>query len=215
MTATQTAPSAAPATTPTAADSAKDVTDDTPVGHNASTPAPIDTDAETALTAEIAELWGAQKDNKASIRQSRAELKALRLALAEKLHAMKQILVRTGRGGGWASYLREQHLPLTTADRLVAEHEAALAPKEEKVPNGGFTVEDARKLAQKMLPKLNGVLSTAELAFGFLDEIFWDLEAAEGRETDDGVEVFRTSHEDAANVENQDAEVASPAPAVS
>jgi hypothetical protein len=194
-------------------DPIQDVTGDLTVDDNAPTPAPIDSEVEAKLTSEILRLWGDRKNANTSVRRTRAELKSLRLALAEKLHAMKQIMVGTGRGGGWASYLRAQKLPLTTADRLVAQHEATLAPREEKLTNGGLPVSEGRQLALKMLPKLRPILVTAELVHEFIAQLFWDLDAAEGRETDDGLEVFRTSHEDATAVEGEVAELADPAPA--
>jgi len=187
------------------------------VDHNTPTPPPIDSEAETKLTAEIVELWGVHKDGKAIVRRTRAESKALRLELGAKLHTMKSILARTGCGGGWAAYLRSQRLPLATADKYVAEHTASLTRPEEKLLEEELskpTVDQVRQLAQKHLPKLCAVLTTAELVHEFIDELFWSLEAAEGRETDDGLEVFRASHEDAASVKAQAAELAEPAPAV-
>jgi hypothetical protein len=97
----------------------------------------------------------------------------------------------------------------------VAEHEASLTPPERKLLKEELpeaTMDEVRKLAKKMLTKLELVLTTAELVHGFLDELFWNLEAAEGRETDDGLEVFRTSHEDTSSVEAQAAELAEPTP---
>jgi hypothetical protein len=179
--------------------------------------APIDSESETNLTAEIVKLWGVHKDGKATVRRTRAELKALRLELGAKLHTMKSILVRTGRGGGWAGYLRSQRLPLATADKYVAEHAASLTPPEEKLLEEELskpTVDQVRQLAQKLLPQLCDVLTTTELVHEFIDELFWSLEAAEGRETDDGLEIFRASHEDATSVQAQAAELAEPAPAV-
>jgi hypothetical protein len=213
-----TTPAAPPSATatPPVVDPMQDLTaDNTLVNHTA--PTPIDPEAETKLTAEIVELWGVHKDGKATMRRTRAELKALRLELGAKLHTMKSILVRTGRGGGWAAYLRSQRLALATADKYVAEHAASLTRPEEKLLEEELskpTVDQVRQLAQKLLPKLCDVLTTAELVHGFIDELFWSLEAAVGRETDDGLEVFRASHEDAASVKAQAAELAEPAPAV-
>ena len=224
-----TAPPAAPATSSAMVGLVHDVAGDVTVDDNASTRASIDSEAEERLTIEIVILWGDCKSANATARLMRAEGKPLRLALAEerkslrwalaeKLYVMKAILVGTGREGRWAPYLREQGLPVASADRLVGEHQAKLtAPKDkllsEELPVA--TVDDVRKLAKKMLPKLCRVLTTAELAFEFIGELFWNLDAAEGRETDDGVEVFRTSHEDDASDEDQAAESAGPAPTVS
>jgi hypothetical protein len=198
-------------------DPAQDASADTTVNHNAPTAASIDTEAETKLTVAIVKLWGDHKDGKIAARLTRAEMRSLRLELGSKLHAMKATLVRTGRSGGWAAYLRVQKLPLATADKYVAEHAASLNSPERKLLKEELpeaTIDEVRKLAKKMLTKLELVLTTAELVHGFLDELFWNLEAAEGRETDDGLEVFRTSHEDASSVEAQAAELAEPTPAL-
>jgi hypothetical protein len=74
-------------------------------------PAQPNSGAEATLATEIASLWNNHKDSKAAVRRTRAEVKALRRGLGEKLHQMKSLLARTGRGGGWASYLRSQKLP--------------------------------------------------------------------------------------------------------
>jgi hypothetical protein len=182
--------------------------------HTELTSEPIDIEFEVKLTSEITKLWAEQRDGKASVRRTRAELKTLKLELGAKLSSMKSLLVRTGRGGGWAAYLRAQRLPVSSADRYVAQHEATLALPVEKVLTEELpepTVDQVRQFAQKLLPKLCKTLTTTELAFAFIDEIFWNIEAAEGRETDDGLEVFRTSHEDGTD---DAAELAEPARAV-
>jgi len=216
VTTPKTAAPTAPATTPTVADPVHDVIADTSVSDNSATPASPDPDPEAMLSGEIKKLWLLQKDGKTAARRSRADLKALRLELGAKLHAMKALLARPGRGGNWASYLRTQKLPLATADKYVAEHAASLTPPEVMLLTEEFLepVDQVRHMAQKLLPKLCRVLTTAELAFAFIDELFWNLEASDGRETDDGLEVFRTSHEDAPEVDAPVAELASSAPAV-
>jgi hypothetical protein len=215
-TATQTA-TPAPATTPTVVNPVRGVTADTTVEHSAPTPGPVDSEAEAKLSAEIVELWGVQKNGKATVRRTRTELKALRLALAEKLHAMKAILVRTGRGGGWASYLRSQKLPLPTADRYVAEHQATLAPPAKKVISEELstpTVDEIRQLAQKILPKLCRVLTTQELVFEFIHELVWNIDVAEAWETEKGFELPKVESEDVPEVDAHVAGSANLAPAV-
>ncbi len=59
-----------------------------------------------------------------------------------------------------------------------------------------------------MLPKLCRILTTAESVYDFMHEPVWNIPDAEGQETDDGLEVFRTSHQDAPVVEAQVAELA-------
>jgi hypothetical protein len=165
---------------------------------------PSTTQIEAKLSREIAELWGVHSDSTAAVRRTRAQLKVLRSDLGERLYAMKSILVGTGRGGGWAPYLRSQKLPLATADRYVAEHEATLVPSEEKLLDEELpapTVAEALQFAQKMLPKLCRLLTTAELVFAFVHEIVWNIPNAEGRDTAEGIEVYQTSHEEVPWVE--------------
>jgi hypothetical protein len=162
------------------------------------------TEFEAKLSREIAELWGVHSASKDDVRRTRSQLKAHRRDLGERLHALKSILVHTGRGGGWAPYLRSQKLPLATADRYVAEHEATLAPSEEKLLDEELstpTVEEVLQVARKSLPKLCRLLTTAELVYAFVHEIVWNIPNVEGRDPAEGIEVFRTSHEEVPWVE--------------
>jgi hypothetical protein len=214
MTATQTAPSAAPATTPTEVNPAQGATNTPLADQNAPTPAPIDTEAEEKLTATIIRLWVDHKGSKAVVKRTRVESKALKLELSANLHLMKAILVRTGRSGGWASYLRAQHLPLSSADRLVAEHEATLAPLEEKVPNGEVstvTIAEVQTMARKMASKLDRLLTSQELVYAYVHELLWNLDVAEVTDTDDGLEIPRTSQDDSDDAEDEAAKSAVPA----
>jgi hypothetical protein len=58
------------------------------------------------LQSEIKSLWSAHQVGKATVKHTKEELKTQRLDLGRKLYEMKSILARTGRGGGWAAYLR-------------------------------------------------------------------------------------------------------------
>ena len=209
----KTAPPAAPATTPTGVDPAKDVTANTTLDHTTPTHAPIDTEAEENLSAEINKLWAEQKDGKAFVRRTRAELKTLRLELGAKLSSLKAILARTGRGGGWASYLRTRKIPLASADKYVAEHAASLTRPEEKLLTEELSeVEQVREAAKKLLPRLTRLLVTQELVYEFIHHILWNLDVAEVTDTDDGLEIPRTAQDDSDDVEDQAAESAVPAP---
>ena len=210
----KTPPPAPPVTIPAVAVPDPDVTEDTPEDDNAPTPATIDPEAETKLTAEIVELWGKHKDGKTAARRTRAELKTLKRELSAKLHIMKTILVRTGRGGGWAAYLRLQHLPVTTADRYVAQHEASLAPPAEKDPTGELTVDEVRQLAKKLLRNVSRLLSTQELVYEFMHTLIWGIDVAEMSYTDAGFEIPKVGSDDAPEADMQAAELANPAPVV-
>jgi hypothetical protein len=181
--------------------------------HTTPTHAPIDTEAEENLSAEINKLWAEQKDGKAFVRRTRAELKTLRLELGAKLSSLKAILARTGRGGGWASYLRTRKIPLASADKYVAEHAASLTRPEEKLLTEELSeVEQVREAAKKLLPRLTRLLVTQELVYEFIHHILWNLDVAEVTDTDDGLEIPRTAQDDSDDVEDQAAESAVPAP---
>jgi hypothetical protein len=184
---------------------------------NAPTPVPIDAEAEAKLTSEIVRLWAEHKGGKATVRRTRVELKALKLKLSANLHLMKAILVGTGRDGGWAAYLRLQHLPVTTADRYVTQHEASLAPPAEKDPTGELptpTVDEVRQLAKNMLPKVSRLLTSQELVYEFMHTLIWGIDVAEMSYTDAGFEIPKTGSDDVPEVDAPVPGVVEPTPAV-
>jgi hypothetical protein len=79
-----------------------------------------DTAIETRLTQEISALWGTHLRLSADRKATAKELRQIRASLAERLSAMKSLLSRPGRGGQWRGWLRQQSIPRSTADRLVA-----------------------------------------------------------------------------------------------
>jgi hypothetical protein len=68
-------------------------------------------EVEATLSSEITVLWSAHQDGKAVAKRTRAELKAIRHSLGERLHAMKALLARSGRSGQWSAFLRESRIP--------------------------------------------------------------------------------------------------------
>ena len=87
-------------------------------------PAKAEHETEAKLNSEIESLWSAHQTTTATAKQTKEELEALRFDLGEKLREMKSILVRTGRGGGWAAYLRSHALPRASAERYIKQYEA-------------------------------------------------------------------------------------------
>jgi ABC-type hemin transport system substrate-binding protein len=83
----------------------------------------VDNSSEAELVNEVGELWQVHNKAKTSLHQTRDELKRIRTDLSERLHAIKCVLVRPGRGGAWSSFLQSQTIPRSTADRLVRRHE--------------------------------------------------------------------------------------------
>jgi hypothetical protein len=137
-----------------------------------------DSEIESRLTEEIRSLWAAHQDSKTASKQSKDRLKAVRSELAEKLHSMKSLLVRTGRNGGWAAYLRTNRLARATADRYVSRHESLLNPPSEKRLAESIsepTEDDVRRLVRSLLPRLRRVLTTREWVDWFAEEVALQL----------------------------------------
>src|ERR1039458_2637432 len=97
---------------------------------------PVDTIIETQLTEEISALWSDHLRLSADRKATAKDLRQVRAILAERLHAMKSLLSRPGRGGEWRGWLRQQAIPRSTADRLVSRHAETLG--ERNVTSGGI-----------------------------------------------------------------------------
>jgi hypothetical protein len=98
----------------------------------------------------------------------------LRSYLAAQLYSYKKHLVRVDRDGGWASFLRERNISLSTADRYVKQHEVSLTPAVGKLLPEEFkepTKEEVSKLVKKLEPKLRSVLTTADPVTQFMAEL--------------------------------------------
>jgi hypothetical protein len=138
-------------------------------------PAREDSDSamETELAAEITHLWTQHTQLSGTRRMTAKELRLLRAKLAERLHAMKQLLCRVGRSGQWRSYLRAQHIPRTTADRLCERFAETLATETENAPTGAITEakDNVEQLVQSLLPRLKRNLPDAQSVFRFIAAI--------------------------------------------
>jgi hypothetical protein len=141
-------PTAVPATSPTVANSS--VTDPD----------------EKQLNNEIGQLWRAHSEAQGSLRMSREEVKKIRADLARHLHELKSVLSRPGRGGAWFSFLKEQSIPRSTADRMVNAHGKTIAEEVGNCPTGASKPEAAEVVVARYLhglwPRLSRVLTTRE-----------------------------------------------------
>jgi hypothetical protein len=157
-----------------------------------------DVDVECQLSEEIARLWSTHQSSKRVAKRSRQELKTLRTNLSQRLHQMKALLVRTGRSGGWAAYLRSHGLPRATADRYVRDRDAVLNPRSknrltEALPEP--TEQDIRSFIQRAFPRLRRLLSTP---VGFYQLVYWmvmEVPGADAEIDDDGVIMLKPSKE--------------------
>jgi len=136
---------------------------------------PSDSDRETEVqsAARIMTLWSQHKQQSATAKLSRNELKQLRDALSTELHAYKTRLVGTGRDGRWAEFLREREIPLATADRYVKRREDALARAQGKVLTEELppTAAEVTQKVQKLAPGLIRFLGSLERSAQFVREL--------------------------------------------
>jgi hypothetical protein len=126
---------------------------------------------ETQLTQEISDLWSDHVRLSASRKATAKELRQIRASLAERLHAMKSLLSRPGRGGQWRSWLRERGIPRSTADRLVARHAETLGIENGNVPTGAISNspdDSAEKLAKSVWQRFRKTLATYEAVIQFI-----------------------------------------------
>lgn len=155
-------------------------------------PPPDATPDETALTAEITELWRLHTDYAASMRDQSQNLRSLRAELAKKLAEMKQVLAQPGRLGKWSGWLKEKGIPRATADRLVAKYERSLHPDSncltEQITEP--TEEEIQTLLDKVVPKLRRVLRTPASAYLFLD-LMTSAFTLDRKDTEEGFVVLR------------------------
>jgi hypothetical protein len=132
-----------------------------------------DSAAEKVLSEEIASLWSDHVRLSANHKTTAKELRQIRARLAERLHAMKSLLSRPGRAGQWRSWLRQQHIPRSTADRLVARHAETLRIENGNVLTGAIKpMEDTiEELVKSLLPRLRRKLADNQSVFRFIAAI--------------------------------------------
>lgn len=126
---------------------------------------------ENQLTQEISELWSSHVRLNTSRKVTSKELRQIRDSLAERLYAMKSLLSHPGRGGQWHSWLREQGIPRSTADRLASRHAETLGGDIADVPTGEISEPakpTAEKLAETVWSSLKKVLITGEFIVQFI-----------------------------------------------
>jgi hypothetical protein len=133
----------------------------------------IDNSSEVRLTNAVGELWHVHNQAKTLLHQSREELKGIRADLSRRLHELKSVLSRPGRGGAWSSFLQGQKIPRSTADRLVRGYE-----KTTMSGGGNCAIEQTeptevvvRRYVRALWPRLSRVLTTSEAVHIFIVEL--------------------------------------------
>jgi hypothetical protein len=141
-------------------------------GEQPATAQPDDGAIESRLAEEISELWSSHVRLSGNRKATAKELRLVRARLAERLFAMKQILCRAGRAGQWRSWLRQQHIPRSTADRLAMRHAETLGGGNDgNVLSGAISQPgeaDAWKLAKNVWLRVGKLLTTDESVMEFI-----------------------------------------------
>jgi hypothetical protein len=126
---------------------------------------------EPQLVGEIGDLWRIHAQTQGTLKKSREDIKRIRADLSERLHQLKAVLSRPGRGGAWSSFLGAQKIPRSTADRLVRGHEKTIAGQEGNCTTEQISEPDdvvVRRYCRGLWPKLSCVLTSNELVEVFV-----------------------------------------------
>jgi hypothetical protein len=152
-----------------------------------STVEPVQTEAENErkLQSEIQVLWAAHQTGKTTARRTKDELKILRVDLGGKLFELKAVLVRTGRSGGWAAYLRSQGLARATVERYISQHEHVMSPGQIDSPEtiSEPSEEAVRRLVRRLMPQFRRVLKTPAWLEWFTVEVEYQWKALDASST--------------------------------
>jgi hypothetical protein len=137
------------------------------------TPTVVDS-AEAQLVSEVGNLWQVHTQAQTSLHKTREELKLIRANLSRRLHELKAVLSRPGRGGAWSSFLGAQKIPRSTADRLVRTHEKTLTAEgrncaSEHIEEPNEVV--VRRYVHALWPKLSRVLRSHDSIEAFIVEL--------------------------------------------
>jgi hypothetical protein len=149
---------------------------------SSSVSAPEDLQKETALSTEIVELWSSHKTKSSSLSDRRVELQTLRNTLGELLSSYKELLARTGRGGKWTEFLRQEKIPRATADRYVNRWKLSNSPQLENRLSESIsepTREEIVSLVKKLKPRLGRVLTTQDSVALFMAELTTALQPSQ------------------------------------
>jgi hypothetical protein len=142
---------------------------------NAVMQAPTASDCdEPQLLGEISDLWQIHAQTQGTLKKSREDIKRIRADLSERLHQLKAVLSRPGRGGAWSSFLGAQKIPRSTADRLVRGHEKTIAVKEGNCTTEQISEPDevvVRRYCRGLWPKLSKLLTNTDLMEIFVAEL--------------------------------------------
>ena len=151
-----------------------------------------ETGDEQRLADEIRQLWAVHVEAKATVKNTRADLKAIRELLSERLYELKQLLARPGRNGQWSAWLKERKISRATADRLVQQYRADLPGYESPHEAISSPSEDtAEKLARVVWARFRKFFVSDEVVIRFINGIA-ALSGVGHEECADGLLIFKS-----------------------
>jgi hypothetical protein len=129
-----------------------------------------DCDKESTLIGLIERLWSIDQEQKKTLRASREEKTENRAALARHLSELKSSLSGRGRDGAWLPFLRQLHIPRSTAEGLIKRHLAGSEKVKTHRVLPALTKESIPGLLKTLRPKL-AFINTREVADQFVREL--------------------------------------------
>ena len=131
---------------------------------------------ETRLAQEITALWSDNLRLSGNRKTTAKELRLIRTRLGQRLYEMKSLLCRPdlGPASQWRSWLNQQGIPRSTADRLVARHAETLCSGEGRLLSGAPSEQaesSAEKLAKVLWSRFGKALPTDESVIQFISYI--------------------------------------------
>ena len=127
---------------------------------------PDDLEMERRLAYQIKWLWSSDLQNSSTTRIHRRLSESNRKGLAECLAAYNQLLIRAGRDGSWADFLRKMDIPPTRADRYIEKWRLSTVAAIDEPSQ-----QDIADLLKKVTARARRVLTTDESIAQFLLEI--------------------------------------------
>ena len=152
----------------------------------------LETGDEQKLADEIRQLWAVHVDAKTTVKKTKADLKAIRERLSERLYELKQLLARPSRNGQWSAWLKERKISRATADRLVQRYGANLPGNESPHEANSNPSEDtAEKLARVVWSRFRKVLVSDEVVIDFINR-FAELAGVGHERRAEGLLIFKS-----------------------
>jgi hypothetical protein len=130
---------------------------------------------EDQLEQSIPLLWQQLGQRVSSVKETKAAYRVQLADVAARLSKLKEILCSKGRDGRWAEFLREQRIPLSSADRYVNTHRRTVREAGLKLPGEEFqelSPEEITMMVNRMVPALKKKLRTSLAITKFMEKLY-------------------------------------------